>query len=365
MEVFLVGGALRDELLAQPVTDHDWVVVGATDQEMRAAGYRSVGKSFPVYLHPETGEEYALARQEKKFAAGHQGFEFETDNVSLEQDLLRRDLTINAIARDLEGQWIDPMGGRNDIEEKLLRHISPAFSEDPLRVLRVARFAARFHHLGFRIADETLSLMAAITSGGELQTLSSERVVEETRKALSTQDPIIFFEVLSSCGAHAILWPEIDLSAIPNSVRARITEDPGLQWAAMLHTQSADVISTLDRRLPLPSAWVQQAVDTMTLNTLWSDFDTLSSTGILEMLYQLDSFRQGERLQTASALLVLINDSDDRSKRVHQNWIEVLGWTRSISGAQVMATQPTLEGAAIGSAIREARLSELGTQLGR
>ena len=365
MDTYLVGGALRDELLGQPVTDRDWVVVGTTDEEMREAGYLSVGKNFPVYLHPETREEYALARQEKKTGAGHQGFVFETRDVSLEEDLVRRDLTINAIAQDTNGNLIDPVGGRADIEARVLRHISPAFSEDPLRVLRVARFAARFHNLGFRIADETLALMSDITADGELDTLSAERVVEEARKALTSPHPIVFFQVLEVCGAHATLWPEIDLNVIPEPIGLQIAASPSLQWAAMMSSQSKDVATELDRRLPLPSLWTQQALDILQLQTQWSDVVSLSSADIVDMLYQLDSFRQKERLEISSKLLVTINNDLAGARDFHETWMAMMRSTQSISATEVMAKQPTLKGGAIGSAIRAARIEKLQSELGR
>ena len=177
MKIYLVGGAVRDALIGLPVKDKDWVVVGATPQEMLDAGYQQVGRDFPVFLHPQTREEYALARTERKSGSGYTGFTcYAAADVTLEDDLQRRDLTINAMARDDDGEIIDPYNGRSDLENRLLRHVSPAFSEDPLRVLRVARFAARYAHLGFRIADETMTLMRNMTAAGELEHLTSERV---------------------------------------------------------------------------------------------------------------------------------------------------------------------------------------------
>lgn len=210
-KVFLVGGAVRDSLLGLAVEERDWVVVGATTSAMETAGYRKVGKDFPVFLHPDTNEEFALARQERKVSAGHLGFETKADEtVSLEEDLARRDLTINAIAQDDSGQIRDPYGGQKDIEDRLLRHVTAAFSEDPLRVLRVARFAARFHSFGFSVVPETLELMRCISASGELSSLPPERVWRETEKALGTDNPRIFFELLRECGALAQLFPEID-----------------------------------------------------------------------------------------------------------------------------------------------------------
>ena len=202
MEVYLVGGAVRDRLLSLPIHERDWVVVGATPEDLLAEGYRQVGKDFPVFIHPKTGEEYALARTERKSGKGHQAFiTNSTPSVSLEDDLTRRDLTINAIAEDTDGKLIDYHHGLQDLKDKILRHISPAFSEDPLRVLRVARFAARFWKLGFTIAPETLQLMSSISTSDELSYLSKERIWNETRRALLTENPEIFFLVTWRVGA--------------------------------------------------------------------------------------------------------------------------------------------------------------------
>ncbi len=190
MKIYLVGGAVRDALLGLPVKDRDWVVVGSTPQEMLDAGYQQVGRDFPVFLHPQTHEEYALARTERKSGSGYTGFTcYAAPDVTLEDDLKRRDLTINALAQDDNGEIIDPYNGLGDLQNRLLRHVSPAFGEDPLRVLRVARFAARYAHLGFRIADETLTLMREMTHAGELEHLTPERVWKETESALTTRNP--------------------------------------------------------------------------------------------------------------------------------------------------------------------------------
>lgn len=210
METYLVGGAVRDALLGIPVYDHDWVVVGATPSEMRAQGFEPVGKDFPVFLHPETKEEYALARMERKVGQGYHGFEMSYDpTVTLEEDLIRRDLTINAMAQDGDGRIIDPYGGRKDLENKVLRHVSDAFEEDPLRVLRVARFAAKLAPLGFQLAAETLALMQRMAASGELSALTPERVWQEVVKALGTERPSVFFATLDRSDAVAILFPEL------------------------------------------------------------------------------------------------------------------------------------------------------------
>ena len=221
MKVYLVGGAVRDQLLGLPVKDRDWIVVGAVPATLLSLGYQQVGKDFPVFLNPKTKEEYALARTERKSSTGYTGFICDfSPTITLEQDLIRRDLTINAMAQSEDGEIIDPYGGKQDLENRILRHISPAFSEDPLRVLRVARFAARYHSLGFKIASETLSLMAELAQSEELQHLTAERVWLETEKALNEKNPEIYFETLHKTGALSVLFPEIDaLYGMPNPVK--------------------------------------------------------------------------------------------------------------------------------------------------
>lgn len=230
MKIYLVGGAVRDGLLKLPVKDKDWVVVGTTPQQMLDEGYEQVGKDFPVFLHPQTHEEYALARTERKSGQGYTGFTcYSAPDVTLEQDLLRRDLTINAIAQDENGEIIDPYNGLVDLERRLLRHVSPAFNEDPLRVLRVARFAARYAHLNFQIAPETLALMRTMTDNGEIAHLTAERVWKETENALTSRNPQVFFAVLRECGALKVLFPEIDaLYGVPAPAKWHPEIDTGI-----------------------------------------------------------------------------------------------------------------------------------------
>ncbi|MEI7342174.1 multifunctional CCA addition/repair protein [Pectobacterium brasiliense] len=230
MKIYLVGGAVRDSLLGLPVTEKDWVVVGATPENLLAQGYQQVGKDFPVFLHPVSRDEYALARTERKSGKGYTGFVCHAaPDVTLEQDLLRRDLTINAIARTERGDLIDPYHGHRDLENRVLRHVSDAFSEDPLRVLRVARFAARFAHLGFQIAEETMVLMQKMAHEGELAYLTPERVWKETEKALGTSSPDVYFQVLRDCGALAVLFPEIDnLYGVPAPAKWHPEIDTGI-----------------------------------------------------------------------------------------------------------------------------------------
>jgi tRNA nucleotidyltransferase (CCA-adding enzyme) len=236
MHIYLVGGAVRDKLLSRPVVDHDHVVVGALPEELLALGYKPVGKDFPVFLHPQTSEEYALARTERKSGRGYHGFVFQADpTITLEQDLARRDLTINAIAEDEHGTLTDPFGGVRDIEARMLRHVSPAFVEDPVRVLRVARFAARFAPLGFSVAAETMVLMRQMVADGEVDHLVPERVWTETRKALAEPQPSMFLRVLRECGALAVLFPEVDaLYGVPQRAEFHPEIDTGVHVEMVL-----------------------------------------------------------------------------------------------------------------------------------
>lgn len=249
-ETYLVGGAVRDSLLGLQAAERDWVVVGSTPQEMLNKGFRQVGASFPVFLHPENGEEYALARTEKKQGHGYHGFNVDFHpGVTLEEDLQRRDLTINAIAQDKDGKLIDPYGGQRDLEQKVLRHVSRAFVEDPLRVLRVARFAARFSRFGFRVHETTLAMMHEITLSGELQHLAPERSWREIERAMSTAKPSEFVSVLRECGALKALLPEVDvLFGVPQPEKYHPEIDTGvhllmaLDKAADLSSGAANVV---------------------------------------------------------------------------------------------------------------------------
>lgn len=243
MKTYLVGGAVRDELLGYPVSERDWVVVGASPQELVDAGFRQVGKDFPVFLHPQTKEEYALARTERKSGRGYTGFAVHcAPEVTLEEDLLRRDLTVNAMARDTDGTIIDPYGGQSDLAARLLRHVSEAFVEDPLRVLRTARFAARYAHLGFRVAEETLALMSRIVAQGELAYLPAERVWVEMERALGERSPEAFIQVLRHCGALEALLPELAvLFGIPQNADYHPEIDTGTH-VLMVLTQSAALL---------------------------------------------------------------------------------------------------------------------------
>ncbi|WP_117235745.1 multifunctional CCA addition/repair protein [Vibrio maerlii] len=250
MRTYLVGGAVRDKLLNIPVYDRDWVVVGSDPQSMLDQGYQAVGKDFPVFLHPKTKEEYALARTERKSGNGYTGFEcYFAPDVSLEDDLIRRDLTINAIAEDQNGELIDPYHGYQDLQNKVLRHVSDAFSEDPLRVLRVARFAAKLAHLGFSVAPETMLLMQKMVKSGELEHLTAERVWQEWHKSLTTAHPQVFLKTLRECGALAVVLPEIDaLFGVPQPEKWHPEIDTGMH-TLMVAEQAANLSTSTQVRL--------------------------------------------------------------------------------------------------------------------
>jgi tRNA nucleotidyltransferase (CCA-adding enzyme) len=300
MQVYLVGGAVRDELLGRAVHERDWVVVGATSAQMEQDGYRAVGREFPVFLHPETNEEYALARLERKTSPGYRGFatEFSPD-VTLEQDLLRRDLTINAIARSADGQLIDPYGGVRDIEQRVLRHVSPAFVEDPVRILRVARFAARFTSFGFSVAPETQALMSEMVRNGEVKALVPERVWRETERALGEANPEAFFDVLQQCGALPVLFPglawlDADRQALLHAVQ--ITADGAVRFAALgSGVPLKDIVSLCDRlRTPAEYREVARLTASITMR-LGAGLGSTPGDTLLAIFEQSDAFRRRER----------------------------------------------------------------------
>jgi tRNA nucleotidyltransferase (CCA-adding enzyme) len=334
MRVYLVGGAVRDRLLGLPVRERDWVVVGASPAELEAEGYLPVGREFPVFLHPVTHEEYALARLERKVAPGYRGFTTEfSPEVTLAEDLRRRDLTVNAIAEGDGGELIDPYGGRADLEARLLRHVSDAFTEDPVRVLRVARFAARFARLGFRVAGETLALMRRMSASGELAALVPERVWQETERALGEDHPEVFFETLRECGALAVIFPEIDaLYGVPQPPKWHPEIDTGvhvmlaLAWAARNGTSSAvrfavlahdlgkartprelwpkhhgheelgvPLVEALADRLRVPGSYRELAILAAREHTLVHRALELRPETVLKLLQECDAFRRPER----------------------------------------------------------------------
>jgi tRNA nucleotidyltransferase (CCA-adding enzyme) len=331
MKVYLVGGAVRDRLMNYPVKERDWVVVGATPEAMIKQGYQKVGRDFPVFLHPNTREEYALARTERKTAPGYYGFECDaSDQVTLEDDLKRRDLTMNAIAMDEQGTIIDPYHGVTDIQEKRLRHVSEAFIEDPVRVLRVARFAARYHHLGFRLAPETRALMYGMVKRGELAHLVAERVWQEWCRSLEERNPEVFISTLRSCGALAVVLPELDrLFGVPNppqhhpeidsgvhtllvlQAAVALTRDPMVRFAALVHDLGKAVtpmtrwpshhgheeagvalIDALCQRLRVPVEYRNLAATVSRYHLIIHKFFDLRAVTMLKVLEQTDAFRR-------------------------------------------------------------------------
>lgn len=354
MKTYLVGGAVRDRLLGLAAPDRDWVVVGATVQQMLDLGYMQVGRDFPVFLHPQSKEEYALARTERKTGPGYTGFAFNADaGVTLEDDLLRRDLTINAIAEDEHGNLIDPHGGRADIDRRLLRHVSSAFTEDPLRVLRVARFAARFAHLGFHIADETLALMTHMSASGELNHLVAERVWQEMEKALKEKSPAVFFRTLRECGALAIILPEVDaLFGVPQPEKyhpeidtgvhvmmcveqaAKLTDDPVVRFATLVHDLGKAVtpkdnwphhygheqlgiapIKRVVERLRVPNRYAAIARLTSEYHTQCHRAAELRPATVLKLLEALDAFRRPEQMSQ----FLLACEADSRGRTGFEN----------------------------------------------
>lgn len=325
MKVYLVGGAVRDELLGLEPAERDWVVVGARPDDLLEAGYRQVGRDFPVFLHPRTNEEYALARTERKSGHGYHGFEIHAaPDVTLEADLHRRDLTINAMARDGEGTLIDPCGGKADLEQRWLRHVSPAFEEDPLRVLRVARFAARLADFGFRVADETAQLMRHMSASGELETLAAERTWLETQKALATPAPARYFEVLHDCGALGRVLPELaplfEEGAGPKALTTASarTTDPALRFAALTHPLDPDgALVELGQRLPVPGPWL----DLARLVACWLPLCRRAGEAAPEeleaCLQAVDALRRPERFERMLTVVETILDDEAASGCEH------------------------------------------------
>ncbi len=316
MEVYLVGGAVRDELLGLPVTERDWVVIGASPEDMVAKGYTPVGKDFPVFLHPESKEEYALARTEIKKGRGYKGFEINTSpDVSLEEDLLRRDLTINAMAKNDAGEIIDPYGGQQDLENKILRHVSDAFSEDPLRVLRVARFAAKLHSLDFKIKHETLLLMRQIVITRELLELTLERIWQETSKALLTDSPGEYFKVLKNSNALAQVFPyiyyqfsdsdssQLGLASL-NAIAKKYT-DPNIRFAGFIgglyFNETEDKYANVKKLADtFPLSNTCKKLLTLTVNTQHACHNSLEldENNLLRLLQKLDVKRNPDRFNT-------------------------------------------------------------------
>ncbi|MBG6288277.1 MULTISPECIES: multifunctional CCA addition/repair protein [Pseudomonas] len=400
MQIYKVGGAVRDRLLGIPFSDTDWVVVGASADEMLAQGYRPVGADFPVFLHPKTGEEYALARTERKSGRGYGGFTFyASPDVTLEDDLIRRDLTINAMAEDNDGKVIDPYHGQEDLEARLLRHVSPAFAEDPLRVLRVARFAARYAPLGFSVAPETLALMRELSESGELEALTAERSWKEISRALMESRPDVFIQVLRDCGALAVLMPEVDaLFGVPQPPQHHPEVDTGehvlavlrecaqydqplsVRWACLVHdvgkgeTRKEDwpkhhahehlglpLIDALNARFKVPR-------DCQELARLVGEYHThchraleLRPTTVLELLQSFDVYRRPQRFEEFLAASEM--DARGRHGLEDRDYPQAEYLRGAAQAARAVAVQPLLEkgykGAELGEALKRERLNAL------
>jgi len=400
MHIYKVGGAVRDRLLGRPVTEVDWVVVGASVDDMLAQGFRPVGADFPVFLHPKTGEEYALARTERKTGQGYGGFTFHTSpEVTLEQDLIRRDLTVNAMAEDQQGQLIDPYGGQQDLQARLLRHVSPAFAEDPLRVLRVARFAARYADLGFKIAPDTLALMRQLSESGELQALTPERIWKEISRALMEPHPEVFIQVLRDCTALSALLPEVDaLFGVPQTALHHPEVDTGahillvlqqcaqyqhplvVRWACLLHdlgkgtTPAADWprhIAHETRGLPLIRALNQRCKaprDCQELAALVGEFHThahraleLRPATLLKLLQHFDIHRRPERFEHYLAACEM--DTRGRLGLEQRPYPQAAYLRGAATAVRAVSAQPLVaqghQGAALGEALQQARLQAL------
>jgi tRNA nucleotidyltransferase (CCA-adding enzyme) len=387
---YLVGGAVRDQLLGLNVEDQDWVVVGASPDTMLALGYQAVGKDFPVFLHPKTKQEYALARTERKTGAGYKGFAcFFDPSVTLEEDLKRRDLTINAMAQDEEGNVIDPYHGQRDIDGKWLRHVSDAFVDDPLRVLRVARFAAKLAHLGFQVAAETMSLMKQIVAQGELENLTAERVWQEWQKSLATRNPEVFIACLRECGALAVVIPEIDrLFGVPQPEQwhpeidtgihtlmvtqqaAALSQDLSVRFAATVHDLGKGVtpinewpshkkhchsgqalIKQLCSRLRIPNEYRDLAIAVCDQHSNVHRASELRSSTYVKIFDKLDVWRQPERLN--KVLLCCQADHAGRLGMEHHPYPQAEFFKLAYQAALSVNIKPIIDAGFQGKAIRE------------
>ena len=317
MEIYLVGGAVRDSLLNIPFEEKDWVVVGSSPEELSEQGYMPVGSQFPVFLHPTTKEEYALARTERKSGRGHKGFIFHTDSsVTLEEDLIRRDITINAIAQDADGNLIDPYQGQRDIIAKKIRKVSDAFKEDPLRVYRACRFVAKLHHLGFTIEEETLNSMKEIVLSGELETLPKERIWMETIKALNCESPDKYFKTLRACGALETQMQEDSLDIGSLAIIQNKTKNTEMRWAALL--SNTKQIKDVNNEFFAPKSFVQISEVYKHLTLFMSDLN-FNPNKILDLLQTTDAFRRPERFMIADNTFKLITSS-----KVEIDWSKLL-----------------------------------------
>jgi tRNA nucleotidyltransferase (CCA-adding enzyme) len=400
VDIYLVGGAVRDSLLGRPVAERDWVVVGATPEELQAQGFTPVGRDFPVFLHPHTREEHALARLERKTGPGYRGFvtEFAPD-VTLEQDLARRDLTINAMAQAADGHLIDPHGGRADLERRVLRHVSPAFVEDPVRILRIARFLARFAHLGFSVAAETLELMRQMSASGELDALVPERVWRELERLLGEPTPRAGIELLRECGALRIVLPELDaLFGVPQSPKWHPEVDTGehvllalqvaagraapvsVRFAVLMHdlgkaltprsewpkhiaheARGVPAIESLCQRLRVPQEHRDLALLASRFHTHVHRGLELRAATLLEVLESADAFRRPGRF--AELLEVCECDARGRLGFADQPYPQRARFEQALEAASATTLQPDeregLVGAAIGERLRRKRLAAI------
>ncbi|MDG4552063.1 MAG: multifunctional CCA addition/repair protein [Candidatus Contendobacter sp.] len=391
MEIYLVGGAVRDGLLGRPVNERDWVVVGATPDDLLARGFRPVGKDFPVFLHPDTREEYALARTERKTGPGYHGFSVHAaPNVTLEDDLLRRDLTINAMARDVHGRLIDPCHGRRDLEDRWLRHVSPAFAEDPVRVLRLARFSARYAPLGFRVAPETLALLQTMVASGEMDHLTPERVWMETARALGEPRPSRFVATLRECGALARIFPELDrLFGVPQSPAhhpevdtgahillaldqaARMNADPVTRFAVLAHDlgkgvtppgewprhlgheqRGPDLARALCQRLRVPNMYRELGVLTARYHTHCHRSLELRPKTLLNTLHGLDALRKPQRFE--QFLVACEADARGRLGLENRDYAQADFMRRMHQAAARVQARPLVEQGLTGLALAEA-----------
>jgi tRNA nucleotidyltransferase (CCA-adding enzyme) len=357
MQVYLVGGAVRDELLGRPVRERDWVVVGATPDQMIECGYRAVGRDFPVFLHPETREEYALARLERKTGPGYRGFVTEhSPDVTLEQDLQRRDLTVNAMARDADGTLIDPFGGQQDLQRRRLHHVSPAFVEDPVRILRVARFAARFAPLGFVIAEDTRVLLRSMVAAGEVAALVPERVWRELERALEEAAPEQFFSTLADCGALPIVLPGLrwdDASRTALQATVSLTRDGSVRFAAVAGSGAGADVDLLCTHLRPPVRYSELALLSARTFESMRQADCLDPGALLALLESSDAVRRPERFERLLLVCAARGCPPAALQRV-----------RMAAERIAQTTLPpellrSLPGPAIAAALREKRLAQL------
>ncbi len=354
IKTYLVGGAIRDKLLGLPIKEKDWVVVGATPEDLLVRNYKRVGKDFPVFLHPQTQEEYALARTEKKIAPGYTGFSFNSSaTVTLEEDLLRRDLTINAIAEDEHGNLIDPYDGKRDLQNKIFRHVSPAFVEDPVRILRLARFAARFADLGFTIAPETLSLMQDMVAKGEIDALVPERVWQEWHKALCEKQPAMFLQVLRECGALFILFPEINKyykAALQNLINLD-SSNSQLRFAALMQALTIEQIKNICQRFAIPNVYKSLAI--IAKKNLGVLKTANNEQTCLQLLENLDAFRRTKNLKNFLSLASAMHYSTEIITIVEQSFFIA----SKVDGKTLL--KQGVFGEALGKAIHKERLQKI------